>query len=376
MGCNATKRSARDGLGAIQVQFAQFLALSLRFLLRKAACVSLSSLCFALVSLSLCLSLSKRQCAVFDSRPCNTLYQMDQPKSLDFSVIGEPLNNLLIATGNKLSREWPAKYSNVIGARELFVIHLRVAHMTYLSALYIGEDKLQADERRLSEIVVSLPLLNRAILDSLFTLLFTLEDVPDRCAWFRESDWKASRLELDRYVAEYGDSDLPEWKSYLEDLSKACDMGLALTNLTPAQTANPKALRSWPNPVAMVKRGVSPNASLSPLQEVRKYLNDFFYTDLSQQAKLGGWGIAKRGTMLLDEIRVKPGIEDQIRKFRYAHMGQAVALVLALASEIEAHFKFGLRQDVLYVWNVAAPVIFVVNEMYDKRYKSLLGQNR
>lgn len=79
--------------------------------------------------------------------------------------------------------------------------------------------------------------------------------------------------------------------------------------------------------------------------------------------------------MLLDEIRVMPGIEDQKRKFRYAHMGEAVALVLALVSEIEAHFKFGLRQEVLYAWNVAAPVIVVVNEMYDKRYKSLLGQN-
>jgi hypothetical protein len=116
---------------------------------------------------------------------------MNQPKNLDFSVIGEPLNNLLIATGNKLSREWPSKYYNVTGARELFVIHLRIAHMTYLSALYIGGDKLQSDEKRLSEIVVSLPLLNRAILDSLFTVLFILEDVPDRCAWFRESDGRS-----------------------------------------------------------------------------------------------------------------------------------------------------------------------------------------
>jgi hypothetical protein len=42
---------------------------------------------------------------------------MEQPKNIDFSVIGEPLNNLLIATGNKLSREWPSKYYNVTGAR-------------------------------------------------------------------------------------------------------------------------------------------------------------------------------------------------------------------------------------------------------------------
>jgi hypothetical protein len=80
--------------------------------------------------------------------------QANEPKLLDFSVVGEPLVKLLIATGNKLSREWPAKYSNIAGARELFVMHLRVAHLTYRSALYLGGD-IPADERRLPEIITS-----------------------------------------------------------------------------------------------------------------------------------------------------------------------------------------------------------------------------
>src|SRR5437870_2912521 len=69
-----------------------------------------------------------------------TLHQMDEPKSINFAVIGEPLNKLLIATGNKLSRQWPAKYYIVTGARELFVMSLRIAHLTYRSALYLGGD--------------------------------------------------------------------------------------------------------------------------------------------------------------------------------------------------------------------------------------------
>jgi hypothetical protein len=295
---------------------------------------------------------------------------MDEPKSIEFSVIGEPLIKLLVALGNKLSREWPAKYQDVTGARELFVMHLRIAHLTYRSALYLGGD-IPADERRLPEFCVSLPVLNRAILDGLFTVLFILEDVPNRNAWFRESDWRESRLEMERYVTEYGN--LPEWKSYLEDLSKVCEMGLALTNLSPVQTANPRTLRSWPNPGAMVSHGVSSNVSLPPVQAFMKYLNDFFYADLSQQAKLGGTGMSKRGAFLLDEIRSLPGTASQIKKYRYSQIGQSVALVLALASEIEAHFRFGLRQDALFVWNVAAPVIVVVKEMYDKRYQTLLA---
>jgi hypothetical protein len=297
---------------------------------------------------------------------------MVEPKSIDFAAIGEPLNKLLVAIGNKLSREWPSKYRHVIGGREFFVINMRIAHMTYISALYLGGDET-AVKRQLPALSVSLPVLNRAILDSLFTVLFVLEDVANRCIWFRESDWKESRLELDRYIAEYGNQ--PGWKSYLEDFSKACDMGLTLTNLVPSQIANPKSLRSWPNPGAMVTHGVSPNVPLSSLQQFVQYLNDFFYIDLSQQAKLGGWGIAKRGAFLMDEIRSLPDTNEQMRVYRYGQMGQAVALALALASEIEAHFNFGLRQDALYVWNVAAPNIVVVNEVYEKRYRALLGND-
>jgi hypothetical protein len=295
--------------------------------------------------------------------------QIDESKPIDYTVIGEPLNKLLIATANKLSREWPSKYRNVTGARELFVMHLRIARLTYRSVLFIGGDT-PVDPRRLPEFCVSLPVLNRAILDSLFTVLFILEDVPYRCAWFREADYRESRLELDRYTAEYGN--LPEWKTHLEEFSKACEMGLALTNLSPAQTANPRGLRSWPNAGAMVNYQVSPGTPLSPMRSFMKYLNDYFYIDLSQQAHLGGWGMTKRAGFLIDEIRDLPGTDAQVKKYRYYQIAQAVALVLALVSEIELHFNFGLRQDALYVWNLAAPVIAVANEVYQKRYSGLL----
>lgn len=276
----------------------------------------------------------------------------------------------MIAAGNKLSHEWPEKYHNVVGARELFVIHLRIAHMSYRSVVYFGGD-VPADPRRLPEFCVSLPLLNRSILDSLFTVLFLLEDLPNRCAWFLESDWRESRWEMNRYLAEY--DDLPEWKRFFEDFSKACDLGLALTNLSPAQTANPAELRKWLNPGQMVSYRVSPNAPLPLVNAFVKCLHDFFYIDLSQQAHLGGWGIAKRGGFLIDEIRGLPATEGQITKYRHSQIGQAVALVLALASEIELHFNFGFRRDLLYVWNLATPVIVVVNEVYQKRYGQLLA---
>ncbi len=263
---------------------------------------------------------------------------MDEPKSLDFTVIGEPLNKLLVAVGNKLEREWPQRYRNVTGARELFVMHLRTAHTTYLSALYLCGD-IPPDHRRKAEFSVCLPVLNRALLDSLFAILFILEDLPNRCEWFWESDWRELRLELDRYLAEYGN--LPEWRSWLAQLTEHCNRGIAHAKLSPTQTADPSKLRSWLNVGAMLNFGVSPNVPLPPPRAFMKYLND-------------------------------PETEALLKRNKYGHIGQKVALVLALASEIEAHFNFGLRQEALFVWGVAVPNIVVVEEMYRKRYRELL----
>jgi hypothetical protein len=294
---------------------------------------------------------------------------MDKPKDIDFKVIGEPLNKLLIAVGNKLSREWPAKYRTVIGARELFVMHLRIAQWTYLSALYLCGD-IPTDPRRKPEFCVSLPVLNRTLVDSLFTILFILEDVPNRCEWFWEADWKETHLELERYKMEYGH--LPEWQTWLAQLTEHRNTGVAHAKLTPAQAADPKSLRSWPNPGAMLNYEVSPESPISPIRAYMKYLNDYFYIDLSQQAHLGGWGMVKRAGFLLDEVRNSSETEAKLKKLKYAHIGQTVALILSLASEIEAHFNFGLQQQTLFVWNLAAPVIVVVNEVYQKRYSELL----
>jgi hypothetical protein len=298
--------------------------------------------------------------------------KMEPSKNVGFAVMGVPLNTLIVQLSTKLSREWPEKYDSLTGIRELFVMHLRAAHLAFLSAHYLVVET-PPDPRRLPEFCTTLPLLNRAILDSLLTILFFLEDLPARTALFRESDWRETRLELERYRAEFGSNPNPNWQDYLRKLAKVCDMNLALTSLTPEQVANPSALKTWPNPGAMVAYGVSPKAPLSPSKAYMKYLNDFFYTDLSQQAKLGGMGYVKRAAFLIEELRRKPGMDDQIKRYTYAQMGQAVALLLSLASELEMHFNFGLREQIIAVWKVSCPLVEVVNEVYQKRYSELFG---
>ncbi len=103
-----------------------------------------------------------------------------------------------------------------------------------------------------------------------------------------------------------------------------------------------------------------------------KYLHDCFYIDLSQQAHGGAHGIVKRGPIFLDEVQNDPIREERLKKNRLGSLGLAVALVLSLASEIESHFEFGLKQRARYIWGIGSSAIAAVEEIYEKRYRHLL----
>jgi len=93
---------------------------------------------------------------------------------------------------------------------------------------------------------------------------------------------------------------------------------------------------------------------------------------MSQQSHLGGSGLAKRAGALLHD-RNDPDRDLTLIKSRNSLVGQTVALILALITEIELYFDFGLREGVKYVWGVATPFLSIAKELYDKRYADLLA---
>lgn len=293
----------------------------------------------------------------------------NSPATLAASVITEPLDSTLAALGNKIEREWPPALANVPGAREIFLLTIRIADATSRSTRWLSAD-IPPDPQRRLDFCLSVPPLNRTILDNLFTVMFLLEDLPSRCAWYYKAAWREQRLELDRYRAEYGH--LPEWQDWLGRLTALTNLGVSMFGLTPEEVATPSSIASWPNPGAMVRHGMSQNAPIPPNRAFMQYLNDWFYADLSQQAHLGGTGLMKRGSALLlspDD----PQRNEALTKNKYSWIGQNFAVTLALISEIEAYFRFGLRERINYLWGLVVHVIPVAEEVHAKRYHKLIG---
>lgn len=293
----------------------------------------------------------------------------EEPANLDASVITEPLDSMLTALANKIEREWPANLAYILGARELFLLTLRTADVTCRSIRWLCADK-PPDPNRIPEYCLSLPPLNRTILDNLLTVIFLLEDLPARCVWYHKAAWRDSRLELDRFRAEYGH--LPEWRDWLGRLTEWTNFGITLFGVSPEEVAAPSRMDRWPNPGAMVKYRLKPDAPLPPTRAFMKYLNDWFYAELSQQAHLGGAGLMKRASALMFD-RTDPERLRALTKNKWSWLGQTFAMMLALASELEASFHFGLRERLNYLWGLETSVIVVAKEMHEKRYAQLLA---
>jgi hypothetical protein len=46
----------------------------------------------------------------------------DEPPKIDAGVVTVPLDKAMTALGNKIEREWPKRYANILGARELVLL--------------------------------------------------------------------------------------------------------------------------------------------------------------------------------------------------------------------------------------------------------------
>ncbi len=111
-------------------------------------------------------------------------------------------------------------------------------------------------------------------------------------------------------------------------------------------------------------------------REFLRYLNDWFYKDLSDQSHLGALGLMKRAGFLLHENQNNPMAQEFLQKFRHIQASQTICLILALVSEIEAYFRFGLAERASYLWVLLRDYSPVSKELYEKRYSDLLSKGR
>lgn len=297
--------------------------------------------------------------------------------ALDYNVIKRELDTLFIAIANKIEREWPENYKTIDSARELILFTVRIAINTFNTITYICADT-PADLKRDLKFSLSVPPLNRTLLENVITLLFVLEDIPNHSEWFYKAGWREWKEMLEDYKRDYGS--LPEWKAFIDTLSDEIEKGKTRLQLTTDEIDNTKKMiKYWPNPGKMPSLIEKSNPNSSSLTFM-KYLNDWFYRELSGQSHLNVHGLVDRG-MYFAPMEMKKSVagdaaeeifREKLEIFKNNQVWIAITLMMSLVSEIEAHFKFDLAQRVKYLWGVLLNYSDLSKEIYEKRYATVL----
>ena len=287
----------------------------------------------------------------------------DKIITLPFGTIRPQLEEVLIAVGNKLEREWPQKWHAYSEAAVMLRGTVAVTENTYHTVRILCADPHPHPSVR-PEFVVSVPPLARTILDSLFTVVFLFEDLPERIKWYLKSGWRELYEEHQRYQQTYGTD--PTWKDWLAKQSWFVDQMKVDWGITPDEQTSRSKIPWWPNPGQMTR---DPQTSQARTDYLR-YLNDWFYRELSSDSHLSWPGLARRSMHFLNKGREQR--DRDLDKFRSDCLAVTIALVLAILSEIQVELEYDLAQRLKYIWGVLKPGFLMIRELHEYRYENSL----
>ncbi|MDA8100216.1 MAG: hypothetical protein M0042_11395 [Nitrospiraceae bacterium] len=283
---------------------------------------------------------------------------------LNYETIARPFSDLLIATENKLDREWPQERDATGGPQVLVRSLVLVSANTYHTMRFFCAD-VPVDSVRKPEYALSASPLARTILDALFTVVFIFDDLSENTTWYYKSGWKEYKAELDRYRLAYSAD--PVWTEYLRRSEQLLDALTRQFRIVPDEIRDPGRITWWPTPSQM--------AAYSRLSEERQrylqYLNDWFMRELSQDSHLSWPGLARRSGPLLARDLLADSTSSLLKQ-KSDVMAVSTVLLLALLSEIEIEFHFGLVERLMYLWGILNSYFQVSSEIFSLRYSARL----
>jgi hypothetical protein len=284
---------------------------------------------------------------------------------LPFDTFGSKLRELLTSTANKLDREWPDHRAQSRYSQTMLLSLVLAATNSYDSILYLCADK-PADPMRKPEFALTVTPLSRVILEVLFTVVFTLEDLEGRSTWFHKAGWREMKEELKR-MTDHRRTD-PRWADYMAGLERvAATLRDELEISADDEATTLRNTKRWPLPSQMKNQPLS-----SDRKEFLEYLEDWFYRALSQDVHLSFRGLARSSRYLLLKTRRRNDPEE-MRRHKSDVLGITITLLLALMSEIEIDFRFGLADRLRFVWGLVNPVFTQGEEIFEQRYAARLS---
>ncbi len=281
----------------------------------------------------------------------------------DYGVIAPTVKNLYTATDNKLRRERHSRLDEVSGAGPLISSLFKVAVNFFQSGMFLCADS-RADPMRQPEFGVAAQPLVRGLVDCLFSIVFTFEDLPTNVRWYWTSGWYEKKRLLEQWERRHGSD--PEWAALLAEHRGSLEQRRQTLRLSPSEQDSERP-KPWPRPAQMRKA-----IKCSQKREALQYVDDWLYGPLSCSTHLRAPGLETSAALLLARDHLED-FEKRLARFSSDHSVAALTLLLSIESELEHELNLGLANNLAYVWVIIGKYAWGADDLYQMRYQRLLG---
>lgn len=285
-------------------------------------------------------------------------------ENFDFNIIKNEFDEILTATADHLDRSWPAKYGDAFTHGGQFTLKsmFGLATINYGASIALY---LISEERRLN-IYLAMPAVNRALLESFFSIVFLLDDFQENHKLFIRNSWREKAEQLAGYREFF--SGIPKWDDYMAEeevrVQKYAESVDRMVGLDSAHRQNPNNMQRLPR----VSKIVGYLRSRRQDVWLYSYFERIHYVPLSHFVHSQPSGIIATGNIQ------KNGNKSNPKKFVTDQQWIAISLMLSIVSELELHFHFGLNAKLSYVWEVARHYSDYIEEPFSKWYQSRITQ--
>ncbi len=288
-------------------------------------------------------------------------------KRHDFGLIRDQFDSLRVAMGNKLEREWPRSGKFNVGGGKALVLGLYKGAENALGASRMLMADTPPNPARKAEYALAASPLTRSILDVLCSIVFVFGDFAPRVLWYYKAGWREVVEETERLEAAYGSD--PEWKENLAGRRELIEHGKTAFELTADEAAGLVAIKRWPIPERMLK--TLPDES--DRHVYIRYLIDWFYRTLSQEAHHSWAGLARSYPLLVPGQLPDDQRKHHLELMRTRQVNMSLTLMMAIITELELEFRFGLNERAKYVWSILREWSEEAKDIYDRFYRPVLG---
>lgn len=275
----------------------------------------------------------------------------------------QELDRVLRALKNLLERGQIPHLDAIDGYRPILLVSMHATKTTYEAISFLSADSPPDPLRKLEYGVVTAPLI-RFLADVLVNIIFIALNPKPYTKRYHEAGWRELKEALDGLRKRRGNS--RNWAATILRREKQLERLRVNFHISKSKKKDSKRIKYWPYTSQILKHPKVPPRT----KKFLALLEDWFYKELSQDSHMSSAGAARLYSKLL--LTEEEGRETEFARVKSINIVMAVALTLAICTELNKIGRFDRHNRLSYLWGIMIQNREESRDLYNLRYRRML----